>query len=199
MAHKTFISYKYSEAQNVRDTILDALGDDAVYYQGETADSPDLTDDATSTIRAKLTDMMYGTSVTIVVLSPQIKKSNWIDWEIAILPKGKSPANYPNFQRPTPSRVSFQRVGGSSDLVVPTTLRTTAVPCVPLTTASSTRSSMKTGSTCGTNPTIVHVARHTMLYPPPTCPSSTRRFSSETQSATSTTRSTRPRTRVTLT
>ena len=82
MAHKTFISYKYSEAQELRDEILEALGDDAVYYQGETADSPDLTDDATSTIKAKLTDMMYGTSVTIVVLSPQIRNSKWIDWEI---------------------------------------------------------------------------------------------------------------------
>ena len=82
MAHKTFISYKYSEAQNVRDAILMNLGENAVYYQGETADSPDLTDKATSTIKAKLSDMMYGTSVTIVVLSPHVKNSNWIDWEI---------------------------------------------------------------------------------------------------------------------
>ncbi len=82
MAHKTFISYKYSEARALRDAILEALGDDATYYQGETADSPDLTDDATSTIKAKLADMMYNTSVTIVVLSPRIKSSNWIDWEI---------------------------------------------------------------------------------------------------------------------
>ena len=82
MAHKTFISYKYSEAQGVRDAILEALGEDAVYYQGETADSPDLTDDATETIKKKLTDMMYDTSVTIVVLSPQMKSSKWIDWEI---------------------------------------------------------------------------------------------------------------------
>ena len=82
MAHKTFISYKYREAQDSRDDILQALGDDAVYYQGETADSPDLTDDATTTIKRKLTDMMYGTSVTIVVLSPQIAGSKWIDWEI---------------------------------------------------------------------------------------------------------------------
>lgn len=29
MAHKTFISYKYSEAQNLRDRIIKALGDDA--------------------------------------------------------------------------------------------------------------------------------------------------------------------------
>ena len=82
MAHKTFISYKYSEAQGSRDDILKALGEDAVYYQGETADSPDMTDDATATIKKKLTDMMYGTTVTIVVLSPNITGSKWIDWEI---------------------------------------------------------------------------------------------------------------------
>lgn len=41
MAHKTFISYKYSEAQRLRDDIIAALGDDATYYKGETSDSPD--------------------------------------------------------------------------------------------------------------------------------------------------------------
>ncbi|MFG0904926.1 TIR domain-containing protein [Photobacterium damselae] len=82
MARKTFISYKYSEAQKLRDKILKSLGDDAIYYQGETADSPDLTDTTTENIKKNLTDMMYNTSVTIVILSPNIKKSDWIDWEI---------------------------------------------------------------------------------------------------------------------
>ena len=39
MAHKTFISYKYSESQDLRDRIIDALGEDAAYYKGETSDS----------------------------------------------------------------------------------------------------------------------------------------------------------------
>lgn len=43
MAHKTFISYKYSEAKDLRDRIIEELGDDAKYYRGETAESPDLT------------------------------------------------------------------------------------------------------------------------------------------------------------
>ena len=54
MARKTFISYKYSEAQDLRDEILKALGDDATYYQGETSDSPDLTDTSTENIKKKL-------------------------------------------------------------------------------------------------------------------------------------------------
>ena len=82
MAHKTFISYKYSEACDLRDDIIDALGDDASYYKGETSDSPDLTDTSTENIKKNLKDMMYDTSVTIVIISPNMKKSKWIDWEI---------------------------------------------------------------------------------------------------------------------
>lgn len=82
MAHKTFISYKYSEAKDLRDDIIAALGDAATYYKGETSDSPDLTDKSTDTIKKNLKDMMYDTSVTIVILSPNMTDSNWIDWEI---------------------------------------------------------------------------------------------------------------------
>ena len=63
MAHKTFISYKYSEARDLRDRIIEALGDDATYYKGETSDSPDLTDTSTENIKKNLKDMMYDTSV----------------------------------------------------------------------------------------------------------------------------------------
>lgn len=93
MAHKTFISYKYSEAQDLRDKIIKALGDDASYYKGETSDSPDLTDTTTDNIKKKLTDMMYDTSVTIVVLSPNMKKSKWINWEIEYCLKNISRKN----------------------------------------------------------------------------------------------------------
>lgn len=82
MAHKTFISYKWSEAQDLRNRIIESLGDDATYYKGETSDSPDLTDTSTENIKKNLKDMMYDTSVTIVIISPNIKKSKWIDWEI---------------------------------------------------------------------------------------------------------------------
>ncbi len=82
MARKTFISYKYSEARDLRDRIIAALGDDATFYRGETSDSPDLTDTSTENIKRNLRNMMYDTSVTIVILSPNIKQSKWIDWEI---------------------------------------------------------------------------------------------------------------------
>ncbi|SDO02265.1 MTH538 TIR-like domain [Psychrobacillus sp. OK028] len=82
MAYKTFISYKYSEAKDLRDRIVGALGEDAKYYQGETSESPDMSDKTTDYIKDKLKDMIYSTSVTIVVISPNLILSNWIDWEI---------------------------------------------------------------------------------------------------------------------
>ncbi len=93
MAHKTFISYKYSEAQDLRDRIIDALGDDATYYKGETSDSPDLTDTSTENIKRNLRNMMYDTSVTIVIISPHMKESKWIDWEIEYCLKNNTRKN----------------------------------------------------------------------------------------------------------
>ena len=66
----------------MRDRIIAAMGDDATYYKGETSDSPDLTDTTTENIKKNLRNMMFDTSVTIVILSPNIKLSKWIDWEI---------------------------------------------------------------------------------------------------------------------
>lgn len=82
MVHKTFISYKYNEARGLRDDIIEALGDNATYYKGETSESPDLTDTSTENIKKNLKDMMYDTSVTIVILSPKMTESKWIDWEV---------------------------------------------------------------------------------------------------------------------
>ncbi len=77
MMHKTFISYKYDEASDVRDRIINNMGDYAEYYMGETSESPDLSDLKTETIKNKLKDMIYGTTVTIVVLSPNMKGRQW--------------------------------------------------------------------------------------------------------------------------
>lgn len=82
MSHKTFISYKYSEARRLRDDIIDALGEDATYYKGETSDSPNITNTTTENIKRYLKDMIYDTSVTIVIISPNMIQSKWIDWEI---------------------------------------------------------------------------------------------------------------------
>ncbi len=82
MAKKTFISYKYDEAQELRNKILDRLGEDAKFYRGETSSSPDLSDSTTERIKEYLKDMIFSTSVTIVIISPNMISSKWIDWEI---------------------------------------------------------------------------------------------------------------------
>ncbi|WP_028857218.1 TIR domain-containing protein [Psychrilyobacter atlanticus] len=83
MAKKTFISYKYSEAQELRDKIIIKLGDASRFYTGETSESPSLDDVTTETIKEKLKDMIYNTSVTILIISPQMNESKWIPWEIS--------------------------------------------------------------------------------------------------------------------
>ncbi|WP_338210819.1 TIR domain-containing protein [Lactiplantibacillus paraxiangfangensis] len=82
VAHKTFISYKYSEARNLRDKIIDALGDDARYYKGENSDTKDISDRKNDTIRENLKEMIYDTSVTIVIISPNMCESEWIEWKL---------------------------------------------------------------------------------------------------------------------
>lgn len=82
MARKTFISYKYSDSINERNEILEALGEDAKYYRGETSESPDISNHKTDTIKCKLSDMIYDTSVIIVIISENIDKSKWIEWEV---------------------------------------------------------------------------------------------------------------------
>lgn len=82
MARETFIAYKYSEATELRDEILEKLGNDARYYQGETAESPDMSGDKIDRIKNSLKNMIFQTSVTIVIISPNLKNSDWVDWEI---------------------------------------------------------------------------------------------------------------------
>lgn len=82
MAHKTFISYKYSECSAIRDKIITKLGSDATYYRGETSFSPNMGDLKTTTIRQKLSDMIFDTTVMIVIVSPNMTQSAWMNWEI---------------------------------------------------------------------------------------------------------------------
>lgn len=82
IARKTFISYKYSEALELRNKIIDALGTDGQYYEGERVDSPKMDDVKTETIKEKLKGMIYDTSVMIVIISPKMNESKWIEWEI---------------------------------------------------------------------------------------------------------------------
>ena len=82
MARKTFISYKYNEARGSRDLIIRALGENATYYTGETSESPNMDDLKTDTIKEKLKNMIFPTSVMIVIISKNVDDSKWMEWEI---------------------------------------------------------------------------------------------------------------------
>ena len=83
MAHETFISYKYSDAVDVRDRIYENMGEYAKFYRGENGFSPNKSDDSDDAIWNYLKNMIWGTSVTIVVLSPEMLQSSWISDEIS--------------------------------------------------------------------------------------------------------------------
>lgn len=88
MARKTFISYKYSDvvegkSDNLRDRIISKLGEDAKFYRGEDGYTKDLSSYSASYIKKTLKEMIRDTSVTILILSPNMKLSQWMNWELS--------------------------------------------------------------------------------------------------------------------
>jgi hypothetical protein len=80
LKHKVFVSYKYSDAVDTRDRIMTKLGNSGHFYKGEKGyKALEYADD---TLKKYLGDMIYDSSVTIVVISPEVVQSKWVDWEI---------------------------------------------------------------------------------------------------------------------
>lgn len=107
-----FVSYKYADSSvqqitnsgyetTVRDyvdvlsNILDQT--DGFYFRGEN-DGEDLSNQDYRTIEKKLADKMFYTSVTIVLISPEMFENvkeieQWIPWEISYSLKNKTRSN----------------------------------------------------------------------------------------------------------
>lgn len=87
MAHKTFISYKYSDlsAREFRDKIIDKMGADAQFYRGENGYSNDLSSYAAATIKNHLSSMIFDTSVMIVIISQNAIYSQWMEGRFSML------------------------------------------------------------------------------------------------------------------
>lgn len=88
MARKTFISYKYSDVvenktNNLRDRIIAKFGEDAKFYRGEDGYTKDLSSYSAAYIKETLKKMIRDTSVTILILSPNMKLSQWMNWELS--------------------------------------------------------------------------------------------------------------------
>lgn len=104
MGHKIFVSYKYadSDVKNIsgnswpRDTVRTYVDKLAEYikdtsdhvYKGED-DGEDLSQLSDSTIWEKLKERIYDSTLTIVMISKNMRESNqedrdqWIPWEIS--------------------------------------------------------------------------------------------------------------------
>lgn len=110
MAHKIFVSYKYADSLVYQDPDLknnpDICGEDKVltprhYLNAMSSilsdeaiekwepDGEDLSQFTDDTIASKLRDLIYDSSITIVLISPGMKdkdkseKDQWIPWEIS--------------------------------------------------------------------------------------------------------------------
>lgn len=105
MGNKVFISYKYSDdsvkqlrphdffhvttTRDYVDIIQNKFDRDGIHINKGEKDDESLADFKSETIRSKLADKIFDSSVTIVLLSPNMKdfwkveKDQWIPWEIA--------------------------------------------------------------------------------------------------------------------
>ena len=78
--HKVFVSYKYSDGNDLKTKIMNKLGSQGHIYKGEKG--YEKLEVADNTIKEYLKDMIFDSSVTVVVISPEVTQSNWVDWEI---------------------------------------------------------------------------------------------------------------------
>ena len=78
--HKVFVSYKYSDGCALKDKIMAKLGNQGHIYKGEK--NYQKLEVADNTIKEYLKDMIFDSSVTVVVISPEVTQSLWVDWEI---------------------------------------------------------------------------------------------------------------------
>ena len=101
MSKKIFVSYKHKDdsvhllqrapflttARHYVDELMDIFAEEGEIFKGE--GNEDLSEFKIDTIRTKLKDKIYDSSITIVLISPNMKNlwgdesSQWIPWEVS--------------------------------------------------------------------------------------------------------------------
>ncbi len=93
MVKRVFISYKYPEGAGYRDRLISKLEDGSYKYLGETNKTTDISSLNEAAIGSILSDKIYSTHVTVILISPSILQSDWIPWEVSYSLREISRAN----------------------------------------------------------------------------------------------------------
>ena len=112
--HKVFVSYKYSDGCDLKDKIMTKLGNQGHIYKGEK--SYQKLEVADNTIKEYLKDMIFDSSVTVVVISPEVIQSSWVDWEIryslTYTSRGGKSSKRNGIVCVIQNKIAFSRIGG---------------------------------------------------------------------------------------
>lgn len=79
---KVFISYKHSETKDRRNHFAAEIMRAGYRYVGETDDSHDYSNEGDAAIRRHIKSMIVDSEVTVIILSPRMSLSQWINDEI---------------------------------------------------------------------------------------------------------------------
>lgn len=79
---KVFISYKHSETRDRRNQFAAEIMRAGYQYVGETDDSDDYSNEEDATILSYIKSMVAQSEVTVILLSPRMAQSQWINVEI---------------------------------------------------------------------------------------------------------------------
>ena len=93
MVKRVFISYKYPEGVRYRNKLISKLNANSFNYLGEDDKSIDISHMNNAGIGSILSDKIYSTHVTVVLISPNILDSDWIPWEVHYSIKEMNRAN----------------------------------------------------------------------------------------------------------
>lgn len=88
---KVFVSYKYSDVVhgrentfNFRDDLIKRLGGLGLVHKGESEESYDLSNLSRDQIINKIAPYVKKSSITVVLITPNAIKSQWIPWEVSL-------------------------------------------------------------------------------------------------------------------